>query len=65
MQWFNLYPIMEINILIDDFTESITNVITGEIFKTVVLPVRMEEIAKLKWNFDWAVEVNSGHEYIN
>lgn len=50
-----------VNIEIDKLTNSIENRITGDSFDTQVLPVKENEIEKIKkgWNFDWILEWNS------
>lgn len=46
-----------INIEIDKLTNSIVNVISGEIFQTEFSKVTSKEIKKKDWLFDWEFEL--------
>ena len=46
-----------IDIEIDKLTNSITNVITGEVFETEFNRVTSKEIKKKDWLFDWHMEI--------
>lgn len=47
----------EINIEIDKLTNSIVNIISGEIFETEFQLVKKDEIRKSDWLFDWRKEL--------
>ena len=58
---------MELDFEIDKITESIENARTGEVYKTLVLPVTqadLKEVSKKNgWLFDWKFEFSeSGHQ---
>lgn len=48
-----------IDIEIDKLTNSIKNVITGEIFETEFNPVKRTEIQRKDWLFDWGKELKN------
>lgn len=50
-----------IDIEIDELTNSIRNIISGDIFDTDILPIKIDslkEIKKKDWQFDWRKEIN-------
>ena len=51
---------MELDFEIDKITESIENSQTGEVYKTLVLPINMSDLLsvnkKNNWLFDWKLE---------
>jgi hypothetical protein len=47
----------EVSVEIDKLTNSIENVITGEIFQTEFSKVTSKEIKKQDWSFDWHKEL--------
>jgi hypothetical protein len=58
---------MELGFEIDKITESIEDAQTGEVYKTLILPVTqadLKEVSKQKgWLFDWKLEFSqSGHK---
>lgn len=55
-----------INIEIDKLTRSIENNITGDSFKTEILPILSKEIKKIEWIFDWKSEMKTNRKkFIN
>jgi len=52
---------MELDFEIDKITESIENAQTGEVYKTLVVPVTQEDIKNVTkkngWRFDWKSEI--------
>ena len=51
---------IELDFEIDTLTSSIENIISGEIFETVISEISATEgklIKKVEWNFDWKVEL--------
>ncbi len=55
----------QIDIEIDKLTNSISNIITGEIFETVITQLNVKDIKKIKkndWVFNWASEIKSAEK---
>jgi hypothetical protein len=49
---------MKVDVFIDKLTNSIENVITGEVFDTLVLKIsNINEIKKSNWQFNWHNEI--------
>ena len=59
---------MELDFEIDKITESIEDALTGEVYKTLVLPVTqadLKEVTKKNgWNFDWKSEVSMSEKQV-
>jgi len=57
----------QINIEIDKLTKSIENAITGDSFRTEVLPLSPKDLKQLKkseWLFNWAAEAKNKNKLI-
>ncbi len=54
----------EVNIEIDSLTNSIVNVISGEVFETEFSRVSKKEIRKTDWLFDWQKELKDKHNEV-
>jgi hypothetical protein len=54
----------EVSIEIDKLTNSIENVITGEVFQTNFCKVTAKEIKKTDWLFDWHLELKNKQKVV-
>ena len=53
---------------VDKLTNSIENILTGEIFETQIRKLGSDDLVELrglKWAFDWAVEFSEPHRKIH
>lgn len=53
-----------IDIKIDKLTNSIVNVISGEVFETEFSEISKKEIIKKNWLFDWSEELKEINSHV-
>ena len=53
---------------VDRLTNSIQNILTGEVFETEIIQLGMQDkgfLQKLKWSFDWAAELENPRRQVH
>ncbi|MFZ9159791.1 MAG: hypothetical protein ACO206_03840 [Aquirufa sp.] len=56
--------IVEADFIIDKLTKSIEEVSSGQNISTLILPLKLEDLLGLKWQFDWELELEIESHFV-
>ncbi len=56
--------IVEADFIIDKLTKSIEEVSSGQNISTLILPLKLEDLLGLKWQFDWKLELEIESHFV-
>jgi len=56
--------IVEADFIIDKLTKSIEEVSSGQNISTLILPLKLDDLSGLKWQFDWELELEIESHFV-
>jgi hypothetical protein len=56
--------IVEADFIIDKLTKSIEEVSSGQNISTLILPLKLDDLLGLKWQFDWELELEKESHFV-